>query len=120
MSRLRFLPAIAAVVLISRASAFAAGAEDVQFWTADSLTNVLQSAKPTPNARAEVVLEAARDEWEHGQIVVRSERPIANLRASIGDLRCPGGKKIPASECRCRFVAYILVEKNTQFTPPEE
>ena len=48
------------------------------------------------------------------------DSPITGLRASISDLRGSEGRTIPAANCSCRFVAYILVEKNTHFTPPEE
>ena len=122
MDYTRLLITVAAALLAGRCAvgAVLADAQDVQLWTANSLTNVLQSARPPADAPTPLVLESARDEWEHGQIVVRGNRPISNLRAAIGDLRGPGGKAISASQCRCRFVAYILVEKNTNFTPPEE
>ena len=114
--------AIAAVLLAGccAIAATAGATNEVRVWTATSLANVLQSARPPVDAPTALALESARDEWEHGQIVVQSDSPITGLRASISDLRGSEGRTIPAANCSCRFVAYILVEKNTHFTPPEE
>jgi len=95
-------------------------AGDVRVWVVDPLDNVLRTAQPADAPVAEVALEAARAEYESGQLVVRSPNPIAGLRAAASALAGPEGAEIPASACRCRFVGYVGVEKNTGGTPPEE
>ena len=95
-------------------------ADAVRVWVADALDNVLRDAQPPAQPAAEVVLEAARGEYESGQVVVRGDQPLGQLRAAMEGLRGPNGAEIPASRCRCRFVGYVKVEKNTGGTPPDE
>jgi hypothetical protein len=92
----------------------------VSVWVVDALEKVLRTATPPAPATEELTLEAARNEYESGQLVVRSPHAITDLRASVGPLQGPGGAQIAFPHCRCRFVGYVGVEKNTPATPPEE
>ncbi len=92
----------------------------VQVWVVDALDNVLRTDTPPQNPAQEIVLEAARGEYESGQVVVRSSQPISGLRATATALEGPKGAQIEASQLRCRFVGYVHVEKNTPHTPDEE
>lgn len=93
---------------------------EAQVWVADALDNVLRDAQRREDAAQELALEAARAEYESGQIVVRSEGPLRGLAASASALRSEEGATIPAEALRCRFVGYVPVETNTRSTPPEE
>ncbi len=92
---------------------------DLQVWVADSLDNIMRDAQPPESGSDTVVLEAARNEYESAQIVVRSDEAITDLRAICGDLIGPEGAQIPADNCRCRFVGYIQVNSNSAATTPE-
>jgi hypothetical protein len=106
------------VALMQQAAPQAQG--PVTVWVADAMDKVLRSATPPDAPPAEIVLEAARGEYESGQAVVRSAEAIAGLTATAGELKAEGGAVLAAANLRCRFVGYVNVERNTADTPPEE
>lgn len=92
----------------------------VEVWVVDGMENVLRTAKRPQQAADTIIIEAARNEYESGQVVVRAGRGISGLRAKASALVGPGGARIEESNLRCRFVGYVRVEKNTRDTPAEE
>jgi hypothetical protein len=63
---------------------------DVSAWFVPSGTKVLRDAKPNPQTH-EGQLAAARNEAEACQLVLRSDRPVADVVVSVSELRLAGG-----------------------------
>jgi hypothetical protein len=63
---------------------------DVTAWFAPSSTKILRDAKPNPQAR-QGELAAARNETEACQLVLRADRPVADVVVSAGELRPADG-----------------------------
>ena len=63
---------------------------DVSAWFVPSGAKVLRDAKPNPQAR-QGELAAARNETEACQLVLRSDRPVADVVVSAGELRLADG-----------------------------
>ena len=87
-------------------------------WAVDSLEKVAREAEPVP-ASDVVVVEACRNEYASGQVVVRVDREVRDLRVSVSPLRheTTGATGV---EARARFVGYRPVASNTPDTPEDE
>ena len=64
----------------------------------------------TPGAAVE--LEAARNEYEPAQVVLRPERDLTNVRVAVSDLVAPGAR-LPAAQVSVSQVAYVEVVRPT-------
>jgi len=92
----------------------------VDVWTADSLDKVWRDQAMPANAAKEVVVHAARGEFEAAQVAVRPrDESIGWMRAVCSQLESQllKAKLAPA---RVRFVDYVPVEANSWRTPPSE
>lgn len=71
-------------------------AEALQVWARSDTVHVLR-AEPAGSAR-NVVLAAARNEWESFQVFVRCATPVPGAGLEPGDLHGPGGSVIRAAD----------------------
>lgn len=71
---------------------------DWDVWTVCETRRVLRDEQP--GRAKDVLLAAARREWESFQILVRSDEPIRGIDIKPGDLRGPGGYVLRAADAR--------------------
>lgn len=83
----------------------------------DPLVKLLQDA-PMPKAYkpGAINIDAVRNEYESGQIVVSANAKIDKLTASVSDISGPDG---PKPQVKVSFVGYVPVKRGTIETPPE-
>jgi hypothetical protein len=93
-------------------------AADTSFkvWVADSLVKVLPGTAAPAGPAGTVTIDAVRNEYESGQIVVTAGARIEKLTASVSDLTGPSG---PKPRVQANFVGFVPVRKGTVATPPE-
>ncbi|HJN18961.1 MAG TPA: DUF4091 domain-containing protein, partial [Armatimonadota bacterium] len=103
-------------VLALAATASAAGAD---VWVVDPLAKVFRDTEMPDEALAEIVMKAARGEYESAQICVRSAEAITGLDVVVGELNGDAGT-IPASAISWNPVGYVPVTWNTYHTPDDE
>ena len=97
------------------ASAAAADAGGLAAWAVDPHTKVFRDAAPPAEAGAvpgTVRMRAARNEYEPGQIAVRSQSPCKGVRIEVSPLRHADGKAVIGG-VRWNFVGFIRVVKNS-------
>jgi hypothetical protein len=88
----------------------------VTLWWCDA-TRKIARTRPAPQRPGEAVrLASARNEFEAVQLVVRPNRALAGLTASVSDLRGPEGATIPASQISLLRVRYVKVRVPTDKT----
>jgi hypothetical protein len=88
----------------------------IQVWAVDPLVKVFRDAEPSGG---EALCEVARGECATWQIVVRSGRPIAGLRAAIGHFRRQEGGQANLGGAQARYVGYVPVDRPIH-TPPSD
>ena len=86
----------------------AARADDISVWFAPSASKVMRDAAPVPTSRP-WTLAAARNEVESCQLVLLSDKPIANISVSVSPLQHGDGKSRLAAELF--KVEYVPVKK---------
>lgn len=85
-------------------------------WTAPATLKVFRDTPPG-NDRS-LALQAARNEYECGQVVIRAgEDALRGVRVTVTPLRGPGGRVIPAGNIECRLVGYVLVRHQNRYWP---
>ncbi len=92
----------------------------VDVWVVDCLEKVWRDQRMPTNATQEVIVHAARGEYEAAQIAVSPrDESIGWMRATCGPLKSRTSNAVlpPAT---VRFVDYVPVEANSWRTPPEE
>lgn len=73
----------------------------VQVWNTNTAEQVLDASWGDPHQRLRPISMAApRNGCCSGRVVVGSDKPMKNLRARMGDLVGPGGKRLPPSAVR--------------------
>ncbi len=83
----------------------------------DPLVKLLQdAARPKSHRPASVRIDAVRNEFESGQIIVSANARIEKLTAKAGPVTGPDGAKPRIS---VQFVGYVPVKRGTTDTPPE-
>ena len=97
---------LAAVASVSPAHAFEVG-------VARATRKVLPES-PTP-AQAQVELQAARNEWEAFQLVVRHDGPLQAVDVTLSELCAPGGACVAAAEARRYRAWFVDVEQASPF-----
>ncbi|NLE58442.1 MAG: hypothetical protein GX616_08780, partial [Planctomycetes bacterium] len=115
LSRSAFL-VMAIPVVLSQA---AMGQQQIRLdiWAVDPLVKVFRDAAPASSAEA--FAEAACGEHATFQIVVRSEQPVTNLRASARPLALEPPVGVYRQPDKPRFVGYVPVDRPMQ-TPPKD
>ncbi|MCD6351160.1 MAG: DUF4091 domain-containing protein [Armatimonadetes bacterium] len=86
------------------------GAADL-WWCEGSWKVGLERAAPSQK-RAEMYVEAARDEFEPVQLVVRPRRALTGLKVSISDFK-GADRVLPSSIMSVRQVAYVRITRPT-------
>ena len=104
----------AAVVMLSSAAT-----AEVSVWVADPLVKVFRDDEPPAEADGEIVLQAARGEYESAQVCVRATEAISGLQIVAAALQKEGGA-IPAEAITWNPVGYVPLGHNTPHTPAEE
>ena len=85
-----------------------------EVWVEDIHTKVLRDARPSDNAPRECHLEAARNEYESAQLVVKSPTAVKEVTVQVSELLHEDQKsRISPDHIRLRFVGYIHLDKNT-------
>jgi hypothetical protein len=91
----------------------------LQLWAVDALTKVFPNDAPPGNAETVVRIEAARNETEAGQLVLRCDsHHLLSVAVTFGPLQ-PVGGGYPLAGAQARFVGHVPVRENTTGTPPE-
>lgn len=94
---------------------------NVQWWCTHALHNIFRDTPPPVEARREIVVSAARNQWVGAQIVLRAQTAGRVEGVECSPLRRQGGRHtIPATAFRYAFVEYHRVGKNSTSTPQEE
>jgi hypothetical protein len=96
----------------------AARTEETRLWAVDSLTKVLQTAKP-PTQPGPVHLDAARGEVASGQVVFRPGSAVKAVRAETTSLN-RGSAGLPAGAVRLQWLRFIDVKRNSWGIPADE
>ncbi|WP_347242811.1 glycoside hydrolase domain-containing protein [Thermogutta sp.] len=85
-----------------------------ELWVEDIHTKVLRDARPSDHAPRECHLEAARNEYESAQLVVKSPTPVKEVTVKVSELLHENEKdRISEDHIRVRFIGYIHLDKNT-------
>ncbi|MEI6501730.1 MAG: glycoside hydrolase domain-containing protein, partial [Armatimonadota bacterium] len=82
----------------------------VALWWATSGWKVGRTRPAPANQGSAAVIRLARNETEGAQIVVRPDRALRNLTATVGALRNAAGAALPAAEVQVLAVDYVNVE----------
>jgi hypothetical protein len=85
-------------------------------WWCESPYKVSRERPVPEERRALVVIDAARNEYEAAQVVVRPMGDLVGLTATVTDLTGPRGAKIAASDIEIDEVAYLNVRVPTDST----
>ncbi len=91
----------------------------IQLWSVDSLTKVFPDDLPPDEQPAVLAMDAARNEVEAAQLVLRCEtQHLMSAEVEFSPPRLEGDG-YALSDLRARFVGYVRVNDNTPGTPPE-
>ncbi len=93
-----------ALALLVVSMAGSASARPYTLWTALGTNKYLQTEAPTKSVA--VSLDAARNEWEPFQVIIRADEPISAASVSVGDLKSKNGT-ISKSNIEFRLARYI-------------
>jgi len=91
---------------------------DVACWVVDPLLHVLDDVLPDSAASRAVVIHAARGEFENGQIGLRANKLVKNLKISLPALRGPNGARLP--RVSVHPIARLRMDANTAATPLDD
>ena len=91
----------------------------LQLWAVDALVKVFADDGPPGNAEAVVHIDAARNETETGQLVLRCDSDhLMSVEVAFGPLQSSSGGHLIAG-ASARFVAHVPLRDNTNDTPAE-
>lgn len=91
-------------------------AGDTAVWWCDA-TRKVPRGRPVPQAAGDgVCLEAAQNDFEAAQIVVRPARHLRGLTATASELRGPDGATLAADRVQILYVYYHFVQQPTDAT----
>ena len=91
----------------------------LQVWSVDSLAKVFPGDLPPDTPTSVVEIDAARNETEAGQLVIRCDSDhLMSVNIAFGPLT-PEGGGLPLSGARARLVGYVAVRENTNGTPED-
>ena len=85
-------------------------------WWCESPYKVSRERPAPEDRRPTVLIEAARNEYEAAQVVIRPAQDLRGLSAEVGDLTGPRGAKLPAAALTIDEVAYVNVRVPTDET----
>ncbi|MBM3499053.1 MAG: DUF4091 domain-containing protein [Armatimonadetes bacterium] len=85
-------------------------------WWCESPYKISRERPAPTETRPSVLIEAARNEYEAAQVVVRPSGDLSGFAAAVSDLTGPRGAKIPASAIEIDEVAYVNVRIPTDNT----
>ena len=91
-----------ALFVVSLASSVCA--KPYSLWTSLAASKYLQTEAPAKSTP--VSLDAARNEWEAFQVIIRADKAIAAVKVSAGDLRSAKGT-ISTKNVELRLAHYI-------------
>ena len=91
-------------------------------WRPHPLRKIFKDEQPAKKrVGGKLVLRAARNEYEPGQLAITAQRGVRNLTVGVSPLRHESGThELPAALHAWNFVGYVPVKKKTQNTPVEE
>ncbi|MFC0627389.1 glycoside hydrolase domain-containing protein [Kribbella deserti] len=84
-----------------------------EVWTEPSSASVFRDSRPSAQAGRTVTLDTGRNEYEGGQIVLRSDRQFSIETVQFTALSGPGGAQIGAGNLAYHFVDYQDLERNS-------
>ena len=91
----------------------------LQLWSVDSLVKVFPDDEPPVPADTVVRIDAARNDTEAGQLVLRCDSDhLMSIEITFGALEPVNGGP-PIAGARARLVGYVPVRENTNDTPAE-
>lgn len=91
--------------------------EDAVIWTAPATVKVFRDTTPKEGA-AKLALQAARNEYESGQLVIRAgATPLRQVRLTTFNLKGSRGGTISARQIELRLVEYVLVKHENKHWP---
>lgn len=107
---------LALVVALSAACLRSTAGADFSVWVQDPLVKLTRDAQPPSNSPDAVVIDAARNEYESGQIVISAgEGRLDDVRVSTGPFSGPGR---PAPRAETAFVGFVTIRKGTPGADP--
>lgn len=87
--------------------------DHVALWWCDA-TRKVSRTRPVPEAKDDAVrLEAARNDFEAVQVVIRPERALSGLKCSVSDLTGPDAARIASDQIQILRVGYVKVTAPT-------
>ncbi|MFC0626979.1 glycoside hydrolase domain-containing protein [Kribbella deserti] len=90
----------------------------VDHWTEPSSTSVFRNSLPTKESGRRITLDAARNEEESAQVVLRSAAAFSIDAVSFSPLT-GGTTSIPAANLSYTFLGYKYLNRNTRFAGQE-
>jgi hypothetical protein len=85
-------------------------------WWCDATRKIARQRLAPQDSGEAATLGAARNDREAVQVVVRAEKPLAGLTATVDALKGPGGAEISAEQIKILRVAYHFVHHPTDKT----
>lgn len=114
---IRLLPAMLPALIFTMGVCAMGSDLRFQVRAVDPLVKVLQTGTlPEAKSSNAVRIDAVRNEYESGQIVISADEKIDKLTATLGPLTGPDG---PKPHLKLNFVGYVPVKRGTVKTPPE-
>ncbi len=107
---------IAALVVLLTTGVSAMGqSASFRVWPVDALVKVLPTAQLASGPNA-VHIDAVRNEYESGQIVVTASQKIEKLMVKVGEVAGPDG---PKPRITTNFVGFVSIKHGTTDTPDD-
>lgn len=101
---MRSIVVLALALLVVISFAVGVSAAPYTMWTVLGSSKYLQTEAPTKSVP--VSLDAARNEWEPFQVIIRADQPISSVNVSAEDLKSTSGT-IASSNIDIRLARYI-------------
>ncbi|NOX54631.1 MAG: DUF4091 domain-containing protein [Planctomycetes bacterium] len=109
----RHICCVASWVALLASWGTAVSAAEWTVWPVDVHEKVFRDATP-PKQVGQIVLRAARNEYEPAQIAIRSSKRLEKVRVEVSPLRQEKGQAVIGSEAiTWNFVGFIPLKKNT-------
>lgn len=108
---------LAMLITLAAGADIMASDTGMNVWVTDALVKVLPNAAAPANAPKGIDIDAVRNEYESGQVVVTASDRIERLTASVSAFAGPDG---PRPRAHVQFEGFVPIRKNTLRTLSED